>query len=127
FTQLEIAQALYADPDADSEHDENQAQGNASRPKQKQAQQGEGGGDRIKHNHDLTMSEAVLQEFVMYVLTVGSKYGASADQATENGERRFQNRQAEGNDGNGNGNNGWSLLRSGQSERAQEEADEKTA
>src|SRR5580692_3300021 len=44
FPQLEIAEALDADPDADSEHGEDQAQGTAGRPQQKQAQQGEDSG-----------------------------------------------------------------------------------
>src|SRR4029077_6240972 len=127
FTHLKIAQALDAHPDAGSKHGENQAQGAAGGPKQKQAEESEHGGDRIKHNHDLTMGEAVLQQLVMDMLTVSRKNGAPADQAPENRERLFQNRQAEGNNGNGNRDNGGGLLRSCQSERAQQEADEKTA
>jgi hypothetical protein len=110
FTQFEIAEALDADPDTDSKHSENQAQRAARRPEQKQAEHGEHGGDSVKHNYDLAMSEAVLQQLVMDMLAIGSKYGAAADQAPENGKRGFENRQAEGNHGNGNCNNGGSFL-----------------
>jgi len=118
FAQFEIAQALHANPNADSQYRENQSQGASRRPKQKQAKQGEHGGDRIQHNHDLAMSEAVLQQLVMDVLTVGGKHGVPADQAPEDGERRFQDRQAEGNNRNGNRDNGRGLLRSGESKGA---------
>src|SRR5580658_1119136 len=86
FTQLEVAQALDADPDADSKHGENQAEGAAGWPKQKQAEQREHGRDTVENNYDLAMSEAVLQQLVMDMFTIGSKYRAAADQAPENGE-----------------------------------------
>src|SRR5258706_974908 len=73
------------------------------------------------------MRQAMLQQFVMDVLTVGSKHGASADQAPENGKRGFQNRQAERNNWNRNRNNGGSLLRAGECESTQEKADEEAA
>ncbi len=97
FTQLEIAEALDADPDADLKHSENQAQRAAGGPEQKQAEHGEHGGNAVQHDYDLAMSEAMLQQLVMDMLAIGSKYGAAADQAPENGERGFENRQAEGN------------------------------
>src|SRR5207302_2752413 len=116
FPQLEIAEALHADPDADPKHGENQTERAARGPKQKQAEKGEHCGNPIQHNHDLAMSEAVLKQLVMDVFTVGSKYGASADQAPENGEHGFEDGQAEGNDGNGNGDDGRGFLGSGESE-----------
>ncbi len=56
----------------------------------------------------------MLQKLVVDVFTIGGKYGAAADQAAENRERRFENRQAERYDGNGNRDDGGRLLRSGQ-------------
>ncbi len=122
FPQLEVAEALDADPDADSEHGENQAQGTARRPQQKQAEQREDGRDPVKHDYHLAMSEAMLQQLVMDMLTIGGKYGAAADQAPKDGERRLENRQAEGNHGNGDRDNGRSFLRTGQSQRAEQES-----
>ena len=55
------------------------------------------------------MRQSVLQELVMDVLAVRGKYRTAADQSPENGERRFENRQAEGNYRNGNGDNGRGL------------------
>src|SRR5882672_1025067 len=127
LTQLKIAEALHADPDADSKHSENQSQRAAGRPQQEQAEEGEHSGNCIQHNHNLPMSKAVLEQFVMNVLTVGGENGTATDQAPENGERRFQNRQAEGNHGNRDRNDRRSFLGSGESEGAQQEADEETA
>src|SRR5271170_5996798 len=86
FTQLEVAEALDANPDADSKHSENQAEGTAGWPKQKQAEQREHGRDTVENNHDLAMSEAVLQQFVMDMFTIGSEHRAAADQTPEDGK-----------------------------------------
>ena len=61
------------------------------------------------------------------VFTVGGENGASADQAAENGERRLQDRQPEGNHRDGDGYDGWRLLGSGESKGAEEKSDEQAA
>src|ERR1700722_5573559 len=69
----------------------------------------------------------MLQKLVVDVLGVGGEDGAPADEATDNGERRLQNRQAKGNHRNGHSDNGGRLLRAFQSQSAEHEADEETA
>src|SRR5208283_2617112 len=63
----------------------------------------------------------------MDMLTIRCEHGTATDQAPQDGERRFQDRQAERYNRNGDGNDGRSLLGSGQGQRAQQEADEQTA
>ena len=111
FAEFEVAEMLNADPDADAKHGEHQAERTSGRPQQEQAQHGEDGGDSVEENHDLAVRHAMLQQFVVDVLAVGGEDGASADQAADDGERRFQNRQAERNDRDRDGNDGRSLLR----------------
>src|SRR5580700_165664 len=127
LAQLEIAEALHSNPDANSKHGQNKAERTAGGPKQKQAEESEHGRDSVEHNHDLAMGEAMLQELVMDVLAVGGKDGASADQAADDGERGFKNRQAEGDNGNCDCDDGGGFLRSGQSECAEHESNEETA
>jgi len=73
------------------------------------------------------MSKSVLQKLVVDMFSVGSEYGTSADQAAQDGERGFENWQAERNYGNSDGNNGGSFLCSFESERAEQEPDEQAA
>ena len=69
----------------------------------------------------------MLQKFVMDVFAVGGEDGASADQAANDGERRFQNRQAERHDRDGDGDNGGSFLRAFERQGAEHESDEEAA
>src|ERR1017187_10377961 len=73
------------------------------------------------------MGHAVLQQFVVNVFAIGSEDRTSANQATDDGERGFQNRQAKRNDRDGDGYDGRSLLCSLESQGAQDKADEETA
>ena len=63
----------------------------------------------------------------MDVLAVGGEDGASADEAANDGENRFKNRQAEGDDGDRDGDDCGRLLRTVEGKGAEEEADEKAA
>src|SRR5208283_2389887 len=127
FTQLEISEVLNPDPDAGSEDSEYQAQGTSRRPQQKQTEQGENGRHTVEKDHHLAVRESVLQKFVMDVLGVGGKDGASADQAAQNGEGGLENRKSEGNYRNGDGDDGGSLLGAFEGEGAQQKSDEEAA
>ena len=63
----------------------------------------------------------------MDVLAVGGEDGASADEAADDGESRLKNRQAEGDDGNRDGNDGGRLLRTVEREGAKEEPNKEAA
>ena len=47
------------------------------------------------------MRHAMLQELVVNVLAVSGEYRATADQAANDGEHGFKDRQTEGDDRNG--------------------------
>lgn len=127
LSEFEIAEALNADPDAGSEHSENQSQGTACGPEQEQTEEREHGGYAIENNHDLAVSESVLQEFVVNVLAVGGEDGTSADQAAENGERGFEDGQSERNYRDGDSDDGGRFLGTFESEGAEQESDEEAA
>ena len=54
----------------------------------------------------------MLQELVVNVLAIGGEDGTSADEAADDGEGRFENRQAERNYWDGDGDDGRGFLRS---------------
>lgn len=69
----------------------------------------------------------MLQELVMDVLVIGGEDGASADEAADNRESRFKNRQSERDDGDGYGNDRGSLLRTIEGEGTEQEPDKQAA
>src|SRR5580765_7028678 len=69
----------------------------------------------------------MLQELVMDVLTIGGEDGASANEAADDGENRFKNRQAEGDDGDRDGDDGGRLLRTVEGKGAEEKSDEEAS
>src|SRR5580698_3740354 len=69
----------------------------------------------------------MLQEFVVDVLAVGGEDGASADEAAQDGQRSFQDGQAEGNYRDSDSHDGWGFLRALESQRAQDKADEQAS
>src|SRR5579864_1157106 len=127
FTKFEIAEVLNTDPNSDTQHREHKTEGASGRPQQEQTEHREASRNCVKNNHDLAMSHAVLQELVMDMLTVGGEDGPSADEAADDREHCLKNRQAEGDDGNRDGNDGRRLLRAVESQGAQEKSDEQAA
>src|SRR5581483_2886961 len=109
--ELQVSQVLHADPDADAQHRHYEAQGTSGGPEQEETEHGEDGGDPVENDHDLAVRHSVLQELVMDVLAIGSENRTATDQAAKYGEHGLENRQAEGDDGNGNRDDGRSFLR----------------
>src|SRR5215469_16283943 len=63
----------------------------------------------------------------MNMFSVGGKHWPPADQSPQDGEAGLENRQSERNDGDGDGDDGWSFLRSLKRQRTQHEADKQAA
>src|SRR5215475_8243264 len=63
----------------------------------------------------------------MDVLAIGGKDRAAANETADDREDSFQNRQAEGNNRDRNGDEGGSLLRAVESEGAEKEPDKEAA
>src|SRR6266702_4568663 len=73
------------------------------------------------------MGHAVLQKLVMDMLAIRGEDRTPADQTANHRKYRFQDGQAKGNDGDGNGNNGGSFLCSMERQGAQKKTDEEAA
>jgi hypothetical protein len=106
FAEFEISQPLHTDPDSGSDHGQHQAHRTTGGPQQKQTEKRKDSRNAIEHDYDLAVRQTMLQQFVVDVLAIGGENGTAADPAAQNGQRGFQDRQSERNDGDGDGDDG---------------------
>jgi hypothetical protein len=94
FPEFEVTEVLNADSKFRCQNGEHKSQGTPARPQQEQAQHGETRGDAVEKNHNLAVSEAMLQKLVVNVLAVSSEHGPSPNKAPDNRQNSFKNRKA---------------------------------